>query len=442
MVIPRPIQGRYRTLKNYAKWSLLSVLIALPFIRFAGRPLLLLDIPARKFHIFGLSIWPQELYFLHVLLLTGGVLLFFVTALWGRVWCGYACPQTIFNELYDHIGRLVAGKAYSNKSAGPGRWAGIYAAWGLLSIALSFVYVSYFIPYESLARDLVALDLFVDGAPRAWSLAMLGLTTFSFVNAAYFRENVCRLVCPYGRFQTALLDTHSPIVSYNIPRGEPRKATGEKVGQHKGDCIDCNLCVLVCPTGIDIREGLQVGCIACGLCDDACTQVMGKFKKETLIDYRTLAQAEDASAPRRNLRPRTIAYGSMLVVLCGIFAYLLFARVPVYANVLRDRQIQNIRIPGIGFQNGYEVHVGNMSHEARRISIQVEGTGPAGRKFRIVGPEDQYALEPDAHRKIRFIVRYPEDTAPGRAVPIRFRVRDLDHPEFERTADTVFSFPG
>lgn len=442
MVIPRPIRGKYRNLKDWAKWILITALIAVPFIRVAGHPLILLDIPARKFHIFGLTIWPQELYFLHVLLLAGGILLFLVTALLGRIWCGYACPQTIFNELYDHVAHLIAGRKYSNKSASRSRWAGIYAAWTVLSLALSFVYVSYFIPYEDLARGIAALDFFEDAAPRAWALAMLGLTGFSFVNAAYFRENVCRLVCPYGRFQTALLDNQSPIVSYNIARGEPRKAPGEKVGEHKGDCIDCNLCVLVCPTGIDIREGLQVGCIACGLCDDACTQVMGKFNKKTLIDYRTMEQANNPNAPRRYLRPRTLVYGSLLVSLACVFVYLLVGRVPLHADVLRDRQIQNIQIPGIGFQNGYEVLLGNMSYEARRVSILVEGNGPKGETFEIISPEQQYALEPEAHRRIRFIVRYPDGPRPGRTLRIRFRVRDLDHPQYQRTADSVFSFPG
>ncbi len=442
MVIPRPIVGKYRRLKDLAKWPLIGLLVALPFVRVGGQPLILLDIPGRKFHIFGLTIWPQELYFLHVLLLTGGVLLFFVTALLGRIWCGYACPQTIFNELYDHVARLVAGKKYTNRSAGRGLWAAIYAAWVVLSVALSYVYISYFVPFDEVARGLWTLNLFEDGSPRAWVLAMAGLTAFSFGNAAYFRENVCRLVCPYGRFQTALLDRHSPIVSYNIPRGEPRKAAGQKVGQHAGDCIDCNLCVLVCPTGIDIRDGLQVGCIACGLCGDACTQVMGKFQKETLIDYRTMEQARNPDAPRRYFRPRTLVYGSLLVALSTVFSYLLWIRVPLYVDVNRDRVIQNIHVPGAGFQNGYELHLGNMSHERRDVTVRVEAKGAGASSLEILGVESSYALEAEGHRKLRFIVRYPEGSPPARALPIIFHVQDARRPQYSRQAESIFTFPG
>jgi len=442
MVIPRPIDGVFRRLKTKISAVLLLIIIVIPFIRLGGQPIILLDIPARKFHILGLTIWPQELYFLHVILLILGLMLFFFTAMFGRIWCGFACPQTIFNELYDRIGRLVGGVGYGKPRKHAGVWLRVFPAWIVLSFLLSFVYVSYFVPFETLFTNLIHGRIFAapPGAGFAsWFYFFMGLTIFSLVNAAYFRENVCRLVCPYGRFQTALLDGHSPVVSYHTGRGEPRRVKKEKPGESAGDCIDCSLCTLVCPTGIDIRDGLQVGCLACGLCVDACTQVMGKFKKETLIDFRTIEQAKDSSAPRHYLRPRTLVYGTALAVLIGVFFYLLNARVPIYVSAVRDRTIYNIHIPGAGYQNGYEVKIGNMSDSVLRVRIRVR----SDKRLQFLNPREFYEVPPGGLEQLRFILRY-EDAGPRKfrpAIPLEFEVRDLKHGNFVKRVKNVFTFP-
>jgi cytochrome c oxidase accessory protein FixG len=262
----------------------------------------------------------------------------------------------------------------------------------------------------------------------------------AFGNMAYFRENLCRLVCPYGRFQTALLDAHSPIVSYNVNRGEPRRdKKTQKVGQHKGDCIDCDLCNLVCPTGIDIREGLQIGCLACGLCVDACTTVMGKFKKETLIDYRTIEQVTNPGAKVHYLRGRTVVYGVILTILISAFTYLLVTRVPIYANAVRDKAITSIYVPGTGWQNGYEIHVGNLSHHDIDVRIDPEEGSP----YKIIRTDESLHIPAGGYERVRYIVQYPESL--GRPVantmPIIFTVIDQANPKVKKMIKSTFTFP-
>ncbi|MBW7858946.1 MAG: cytochrome c oxidase accessory protein CcoG, partial [Leptonema sp. (in: Bacteria)] len=386
MVIAKPITGVYRTIKNRIRLILFAVFIVIPYIRINDIPLVLLDIPARKFYIFGLVIWPQELYFLHLLLLMAGLTLFLVTALFGRIWCGYACPQTLFTELYDGVAKLVTGNEYGKTSAkgqlSPSVRAWVYFVWAVLSILLSLQFLGYFVPYEQIIADLRSFNFFEEGAPTASLVFMVLSSGAAWGNMALLRENMCKMVCPYGRFQTALLDKDSPIVSYNLNRGEPRriKAT-QKVGQHDGDCIDCDLCVMVCPTGIDIRDGLQVGCLSCGLCVDACSIVMNKLDKPTLIKYQPLEQTNKRP---HYVRPRTVTYGLLLGLALTLFSFLLFVRIPFYADATLDKAIPATYIPATGWQNGYEFHIGNKSHNDVQLSISTDNQID----YRIIGVEE------------------------------------------------------
>ncbi len=443
MVIARPISGKHRTIKNRINYVLFTIFLVVPFIRVGGHPLVLLDIPARKFYIFGLTIWPQELYFLHLILISLGLMLFFFTALFGRIWCGYACPQTIFTDAYNRVGSLLS-EHYGKRPMSKGAWARIWVAWFFLSIAFSLVFVGYFVPFEEMLALVSQGEVFAGPdslLPAAWILFVAASTVIAFGNMIYFRENMCRLVCPYGRFQTALLDKHSPIVSYDVNRGEERRAKKQKMWEHSGDCIDCGMCHLVCPTGIDIREGLQIGCIACGLCVDACTDVLGKWDKKTLIDYRTIEQVTNPQAHRPYLRPRTIVYGTLLTLIIGVFIFLLSVRIPIYTVALRDRAIQSVLIPGTGVQNGYELHVGNMSHDPLRVNIAVQNGG----KFELVATGTRYEIKPGGFEKIRFIVRYPvgaDEKLPLQTLmPIEFRISDADHPDRQKVTESIFSFP-
>ncbi len=441
MVIARPIEGKYRSIKNKINIVLFIFFLVFPFIRIDDIPLILLDIPARKFYVFGFIIWPQELYFLHVILLFLGFSLFFWTALAGRLWCGYACPQTIFTEVYNSIARLITNQRFGKPSMKKSDWAFVYIVWMVISIIFNFVFLSYFKPYEETIKQVFNFDFFDPGSlvPQNWVIFMFLGTGAAFFNMSYFRENMCRLVCPYGRFQTALLDRHSPIVTYDVKRGEPRKQKHEKVGQHKGDCIDCLLCNLVCPTGIDIREGLQVGCLHCGLCVDACTNVMSKFKKETLISYKTMEQIDNPNAKVKFLRPRTIIYGTILTILVFTFIYLLLIRVPIYATVLRDKSFFNVYVPSIGWRNGYEIHIGNLSFDSLEAEVKIESKY----NFNILTESMERKIKPEGYDKFKVILEFPESNEKPvvKAIPIKFIVMNKNQPKYKKIIETQFTFP-
>ena len=445
MVIARPITGKYRTIKSYIRNILFAVFLILPFIRIDDIPLLLIDIPARKFFIFGLTIWPQELYFLHLLLMIAGIALFAVTALFGRIWCGYACPQTLFTEVYDIVGRFVSGNRLGKKGQlqTPIRiW--VYSVWMILSLFFSIVLLAYFKPFEEIIKDIASANFFASPyswVPAVWVVFVALSTGAAWFNMTFFRENLCKYVCPYGRFQAALLDQHSPIVSYSVLRGEPRRdRQTQKVGQHEGECINCDLCVMVCPTGIDIRDGLQIGCLSCGLCVDACTHVMAGFNLKSLIDYRTIRQATEPEAKVNYLRPRTVIYASLLFALTGVFTALLVKRVPIYANIVRDKAISNIYIPNMGWQNGYEIHVGNQSHQNLQVQIKPNGNDA---HLKVIRSDDTLSIAGGGYERIRYIVQYPESAGKpdGMVLPISFTVVDINNPKHSKIIESSFTFP-
>ncbi len=441
MVISRPIEGKHRKIKDRINIVLFAIFLITPFIRIGGIPLILLDIPARKFYVFGLVIWPQELYFLHIILLFLGFSLFFWTALAGRLWCGYACPQTVFTEAYNWIARKITKDRFGKPSMKKTDWAIVYVVWFLMSLFFSLIFLSYFKPYEETIKQILNFEFFIPTTfiPQNWVIFTVLSTGTAFFNMAYFRENLCRLVCPYGRFQVALLDRYSPIVTYDVKRGEPRKKPGEKVGQHKGDCIDCKLCILVCPTGIDIREGLQVGCLHCGLCVDACTNVMSKFNKETLIAYKTMEQIDNPNSKIKFFRPRTVVYGTILLILMTIFTILLINRVPIYTSVLRDKAISNVYIPSVGWRNGYEIHIGNLSFDPLTTKIRVQ----SNYHFNLLLETDEIYVKPEGYEKVRIILEYPESQGKpvSHSLPLTFEIQDKNNPSHKKLVKSYFTIP-
>lgn len=449
MVIAKRMQGYHRALKDKIDYVLFIIFFAIPLIRIGGIPLVYLNIPERRFHIFGATIWPQELYFLHFLLLFMGVLLFFVTAVWGRAWCAYFCPQTVFTDLYDWVGRLIGGKKYGKRSASSGLYARVYFAWLILSLLMNFFFVAYFAGFYNMIDQLARGDIFAHASsffPKSWIMFWIGGTVVAMGNMVAFREELCKVVCPYGRFQTALLDAHSPIVSYEKLRGEPRRQPGVK--GHEGDCISCDMCQVVCPTGIDIREGLQIGCITCGLCVDACASVMARSGKETLIDFLTVEQTTNPGAPVHHIRPRTVIYGTLLTIILSFFVYKLTTRVPFNAEVSRDRQIQNIQYDAKTFANGYILNLGNMSMEPLRVNIELfpEDKNKVKGKFVLTNSEESYSVEPGGRDivPVRMVITYTlgeGETKPSVPIKILFKVSDMDHPGREKTSPSVFSFP-
>ena len=373
-IYPRSVSGRFRSIRWAINAALLGVFFLLPWLKIGGRQALLFDIPGRKFYVFNTIFWPQEVYYLAILLIFLVVALFAFTAVAGRLWCGYACPQTVFTDIFMAIERLIEGDRaermrLDSGAASAGKFLGKAAkhgVWLAFSFATAFAFVAYFIPPAELLGRIVTLDL--TGANVFW----LGLFTFTtYGDCGFLRELMCLVPCPYGRFQSALFDTDTLIIGYDPGRGEPRGKI--RAGDKKtGDCVDCTLCVQVCPTGIDIRDGLQYECIACAQCIDACNSVMRKVgTPEGLIRYGSLKSITGGAT--RVLRPRVIVYAVTITVLFATLAYKLSARVPLDVEVLRDRaSLYTVSADG-SVSNMYTIKAMNMDNRDHSYMIRAAG---------------------------------------------------------------------
>jgi cytochrome c oxidase accessory protein FixG len=375
-IYPREVRGVFQNLRTACVYLLLGLYYSVLWLQWDGRQAVLFDLPARKFYIFGLILWPQDFFYLAWLLIMAGLTLFFVTALAGRIWCGYACPQTVWTEIFiwmerwtegDRMQRLKLdrmpwnGEKLLRKAAKQLLWTG-FALW------TGFTFVGYFTPGDQLLHKVMHWSL---GPWEAFWVLFYSFATYG--NAGYLREQVCKYMCPYARFQSAMFDADTLIISYDSQRGEPRG--GRKRGfrpDGKGDCVDCSICVQACPTGIDIRDGLQSDCIACGACIDACDDVMEKMGyPKQLIRYTTGNALNRKRA--RILRPRTILYGGLLLLLFSGFVYSMSQRVPLSIELLRDRNAL-YRETGDGhIENIYTLKILNMDARNHVYRIRLEG---------------------------------------------------------------------
>lgn len=393
-VYPRSVKGRYRSIK----WALIGLFMAIyyltPWIRWERAPgvpdqAVLIDMAGRRAYFFGIEIWPQEVYYLTGILILAAVTLFFVTSLLGRVWCGYACFQTVWVDMFVAVERFFQGdrNAHMKRDQGPltfdkiWRKVATHISWVFIGMATGGAFVFYFNDAPTLARDILSLS--VPSSIWPW---VLGLTASTYVMAGFAREQVCAYMCPYARFQSGMFDKDTLIISYDAARGEPRGP--HKKGESwdgRGDCIDCELCVAVCPVGIDIRDGLQMQCIACGLCVDACNSVMDKIERprglvryDTENNYDARAAAKScgsACAPDRLrlVRPRTIYYAAILMVVGCVMLYGLLTR-PVYElHALHERAPSFVRLSSGGIRNDYTLKILNKTYEERSFSLSVEG---------------------------------------------------------------------
>ena len=399
----REISGRFQTLRKLAVFVLLGLYYFLPWLNWNGRQAVLFDLPERQFHVFGLTFWPQDFFFLALLLIIAALSLFFFTALAGRLWCGYACPQTVWTEVFVWMERLAEGKRNQRVRLDAGPWnrekilrkTAKHGMWVLFALWTGFTFVGYFTPIETLGLRLLDFNL---GPWEAFWIFFYGFATWG--NAGFLREQVCMYMCPYARFQSAMFDSNTLIIAYDTERGEPRGlrrkavpdvATREKLFasikvEHSapaeakldfpppealGDCVDCNLCVQVCPVGIDIRDGLQYECIACAACIDACDSVMDKMGyPRGLIRYDTQNGME--KKPSRILRPRTLIYGALLLALMGAWIAGVTLRQPVAMDVLRDRNAL-YRVVNDNVENVYTLKIMNKGNAGQRYRLSVEG---------------------------------------------------------------------
>ncbi|MDH3527726.1 MAG: cytochrome c oxidase accessory protein CcoG [Gammaproteobacteria bacterium] len=377
-IYPREVHGLYARLRTAGVLGLLGIFYLTPWLRWNGHQAVLLDLPARKFHIFGLTLWPQDFIYLAFLLIIAGLALFFFTALAGRIWCGYACPQTVWTEAFLWMERRVEGDRMHQQKldAMPINAKKLrikatkHALWILFSIWTGFTFVGYFAPIIELGQRLTQFSL---GPWESFWVVFYGFATYG--NAGWMREQVCLYMCPYARFQSAMFDKDTLIISYLPERGEPRGSRRRSADSRElglGDCIDCTLCVQVCPTGIDIRNGLQYECIACSACIDACDDVMDKMEyARGLIKYTT--QHEMTGGKTRILRPRIVVYAVFLLVIMGIFAYSIETRTALGLDVIRDRnRLYRETDEGL-IENVYILKILNMDEVAHRYTLSVAG---------------------------------------------------------------------
>jgi cytochrome c oxidase accessory protein FixG len=377
-IYPREVHGMFAGLRVLGVAVLLGLYYVVPWLRWDGHQAVLFDLPARKFHIFGLTFWPQDFFYLAMLLVIAALSLFFFTALAGRLWCGYACPQTVWTELFLWIERKVEGdrNRQMKLDRAPMSAAKLrikatkHALWLLLSAWTGFTFVGYFTPITELWSSLFSLGL---GPWESFWIFFYGFATYG--NAGWMREQVCIYMCPYARFQSAMFDRDTLIISYDERRGEPRGSRKRSIdhrAQGLGDCIDCTLCVQVCPTGIDIRKGLQYQCIGCAACIDACDEVMDKMAyPRGLIRYTTENAME--GKPAHVLRPRIVVYGLFLLALTGGLVYAISQRIPIELDIIRDRNLL-FRETDMGLvENVYTVKLINKDDRAHEYRLSVSG---------------------------------------------------------------------
>lgn len=415
--------GRFHRRRRALAWALIAVFTAIPHLRVGGRPLVLLDVARRQFTLFGTTFLPTDTVLLMLLLVGIFLAIFLLTALCGRAWCGWACPQTVYMEfVYRPLERLVEGgrreQERLDRSPLHPRRLLKHALFLLVSMVLAHTFLAYFVGVDRL-RDWIGRSPLEH--PAAF-LVMAGATLLMLLDFGWFREQVCMVACPYGRFQSVLLDRRSLIVGYDARRGEPRgtyRRRREKPEAPWGDCIDCGACAATCPTGIDIRDGLQMECIHCTQCIDACDAVMDRTgRPRGLIRFTSVAGL--AGEPRRLLRPRVVFYPLLLVLVWGALALALARRAPAEITVLRGPGSPFTVLPSGEVSNQVRVKVVNRTADDHRYRIDlVDAPG-----LRVVAPDNPLAVAAGGSATATVFVTAPPGAFPGGRRDVRFRVDD------------------
>lgn len=440
MIVSREQKGKIRSLRNLAYSFLIPIYFGLPWLRWEGHPFIRLDIPERKFYLMGNIFIPMEGYFLWLFLIGAGLSLFFFTSLVGRVWCGWACPQTVFTDIFDWFGRKILGSKYGKKDAPKGKKVLLHATWILVSIISSLAWIAYFADPYLMIDDVMSGIAFTGS--EIWPFATLFFTVTLYGDMAFIREQFCKYACPYARFQTVLMDDQSFNVTYDYVRGEPRRKGKERIG----DCISCNMCVVVCPTGIDIRDGVQVGCIACGKCVDACTTIMAREDKESLIRYMAQEQVENRTSKVKWIRPRTVLYAALLSLVLSAASFLLYTRVPLYVSVLPDRNIQPMVVPEKRVRNFYNVKLQNISLQDQKLKVELITNDFSEAPTLLIGGDETQSinLPQNSMADLRIIVETGNLTSEdiqNRSHFITIRFQDPDNPKILKEKLVPFSLP-
>ena len=431
-IYPRSVTGWFARWRWSLVWATQLAFYGMPWLLWGDRPAMLFDLGARRFYVFGLVLYPQDFIYLTGLLIVSAYALFLFTAVAGRLWCGYACPQTVYTEIFMWIERRIEGDrlARMRLDAAPWTWDKVWrkcakqGAWIALGLWTGFTFVGYFTPIRQLWAEAFTLDF----GPWEWFWVLFyGLATYG--NAGWMREQVCKYMCPYARFQSAMFDRDTLIISYDEARGEPRGSRSKKIDPRQaglGDCVDCGLCVQVCPTGIDIRQGLQYECIGCAACVDVCNGVMAKMGYAPgLVRYATqnsmAGRTTTAAMWARVLRPRVLVYSAVLVLIVGALGVSLALRQPFRVDVVRDRGALARLVEDGRLENGYRLQIMNATEQEQHYTIGVLGLAGAqvvGRAEVVIGPAQA--------RWVPVAVQVPAQaaTAPGPGVhAIEFDIR-------------------
>jgi cytochrome c oxidase accessory protein FixG len=471
-IFPKRAAGWFRNFKWLIMLMTLTIYYVTPWIRWDRGPYapdqaVLVDLANRRFFFFFVEIWPQEFYYVAGLLVMAGVGLFLVTSTVGRAWCGYACPQTVWVDLFLWVERAIEGDRNQRMKLDAAPWTANkvvkrvskHTIWLLIGIATGGAWIFYFADAPTLFMDVVTLQAPVVAYA---TIALLTATTYTF--GGLMREQVCTYMCPWPRIQAAMLDEHSLTVTYNDWRGEPRSRHAKKAaaeGKVVGDCVDCNACVVVCPMGIDIRDGQQLECITCALCIDACDDVMTRLGKEKgLISYATLsdynANMELAGAStgafqpdkvrssvtgklvdairhttwRSIIRPRTLVYFVGWAAIGLAMLTVLSLRSPLELSVLHDRNPLYVQLKDGGIRNGYDVKILNMTPDPRTVTVTTEGL--LGAEMSLAGGTDEPTetltidLEPDKVLPLRLYIRVPAEDVTGKSQSFTMRIATPD----------------
>ena len=463
-VYPREVSGRFQFLRNTAVWWLLGMFYLVAWLSWDGRQAVLFDLPARKFYVFGMVFWPQDFFLLAALLIIAALSLFFFTALAGRLWCGFACPQTVWTEVFLYLERVTEGRRIQRIRLDKAPWSlaklrkkgSKQFLWITFALWTGLTFVGYFTPIRELVPRYFQFEV---GGWEAFWVLFYGLATYG--NAGYLREQVCKYMCPYARFQSAMLDKDSLIVTYDALRGEPRGkgkradraaraaipiavavddavATAQSMGKaaaasDKGDCIDCDACVQVCPTGIDIRDGLQYECIGCAACVDACNQVMDRLNwPRGLVRFSTQHAVDHE--PTKLLRPRVLIYGALLAALITALIVTVSVRSPIAIDILQDRKTLYREVEG-GLQNVYQLKLMNKSEAERIFRIEVDAQGP----YQLVG-ENRVLVAAGGVANIALTVQGPVQASQRRDRP-SVSVYAEDDPTIRKTESPSFLGP-
>ncbi|MFV0477240.1 MAG: cytochrome c oxidase accessory protein CcoG [Parahaliea sp.] len=440
-IYTRKIEGFFQRVRLYTGWPLLLGYFLLPWLNWDGRQAVLFDLPARKFHLLGLTLWPQDFPLLAFLLIIAAFGLFAVTVFAGRIWCGYTCPQTVWTSIFMWIEQKCEGSRNQRIKLDKApmsaekalRRSLKHGGWLLVGLATGLTFVGYFYPIRQLVPEVLT---FSTGPWQAsWVVFFLCAT---YINAGWMREQVCNYMCPYARFQSVMFDKDTLIVSYDPGRGENRGSRKRNIDyreQGLGDCIDCELCVQVCPTGIDIRDGLQYQCIGCALCIDACDSIMDKMEyPRGLIRYTSENELEGGRT--HWLRPRIIGYGIVLTVMVAGFLYILLSRIPVELNIIRDRGQLYTMSAGGKIDNVYTVHLANMDEKPHTYQIAIEGL----KEVEIVG-NTVHELAPGEVLELSLRLRMSPEALTRPSTAIEFSAQAIDNPAYKTTAESSFMKP-